>query len=226
MRLLTAATITLAFLMCVPCQAAWGGRRSQTSPRAAGRPTAVRVSKRPELGTDISKVARFKLASRKTDYRLGEMITLDVAMLNVASTPVFFPNLQEPMRLEVLDEKGTKVLVSQYLDLYLVLSADYYSLLNPNEMAAASYDVIAGCDNRVFENFNDQHEAPNDKAAFEQNQFVSFGRACLNLTRPGTYTITSIVNNQHVLAPASGTSHKTAVGKITSLPLTITISEH
>jgi hypothetical protein len=226
MKYLIAAIISMAFAMSMPDQAAAQSERSQTSSQVAGRPSAVRVSKRPEFGVEISKVARFKVASRKTDYRLGEMITLDVAMLNVAATPVFFRDLQEPMRLEVLDERGTKVQVSEYLGFYLVLSADSYSLLNTNEMNIASYDVIAGCDNRVFENFNDQHEAPDDKVAFEQNQFVSFGRACLNLTRPGTYTITSIVNNEHVLAPSSGTSHKTAVGKITSLPLTITISEH
>lgn len=225
MKYLRATVVSLAFAICVPCQATTRGRSSQTPPRNAGRPRAVRVSKKPELGADISKVARFKLASQKTDYRLGEMITLDAAMLNVAGTPILFPDLQQPMRLEVLDESGGKTKIIQYIDLVIVLTANYYSLLNPNEMTTASYNLLAGCDNRAFENMNDHHEAPDDKAAFEQNQFVSFGRACLDITRPGTYTITSMVNNDHVLAHSGGTSHKTAVGKITSQPLTITISE-
>ncbi|HEV2802460.1 MAG TPA: hypothetical protein VGW12_18460 [Pyrinomonadaceae bacterium] len=52
------------------------------------------------------------------------MITLDAAMLNVSAAPFFFPDLQEPMRLEVIDESGGKTKVSQFLDLVIVFTAD------------------------------------------------------------------------------------------------------
>ncbi|MGH9932191.1 MAG: hypothetical protein ACREA9_23565, partial [Pyrinomonadaceae bacterium] len=54
------------------------------------------VKARPKLGVEYERVATFKLASRKTTYRIGEMISLDLAILNAAKTLVFFHKLAGP----------------------------------------------------------------------------------------------------------------------------------
>ena len=60
-------------------------------------------------------------------------------------------------------------------------------------------------------------------AAFNNNFFVTWGDACLQITQPGTCVVTVDVRNDHILlAPRSG-KIKTAVGKITSNPLEIIV---
>ena len=52
------------------------------------------LKKRPDLGVDYSQVANLKLASRKTSYRVGEMISIDIAIINSSDAPVFFHKLE------------------------------------------------------------------------------------------------------------------------------------
>src|SRR5262245_29970443 len=53
----------------------------------------ARVKDRPELGVDIGTVATFKIASRKKIYHLGEMVNIDLALLNTSDQPIFFQRL-------------------------------------------------------------------------------------------------------------------------------------
>jgi hypothetical protein len=64
--------------------------------RQKERPTAreylADVKKRRDLGADYGRVARFRLASRKTTYHVGEMVTIDLAMMNVSEVLCSFIN--------------------------------------------------------------------------------------------------------------------------------------
>jgi len=61
---------------------------SQNSNQAKGRPKQYieTVKLRPDLGAEYSQAASIKLASRKSSYRVGEMISVDVAFLNRSSS--------------------------------------------------------------------------------------------------------------------------------------------
>lgn len=191
----------------------------------AGRGSVVSALRRPDLELGYSKAAKFKLASRKTEYHVGEKITLDAAMINVSGAPIFLRKMDEPVLLQASDEQGNKVKIISYINATYVLTPGSYTLFKPNEMDYMSLDLLAGCDERAFEYLRAQIDDEDDKAAFEQNLFVSFGRGCLDTIRPGTYTITALVSNDHVLTRAAGVSYKTATGSIVSSPLTIKITE-
>lgn len=224
MKCLCAVFMIVSVAAALPGWAQISGAGNQAPPEGAERPRVTRASNRPDLGADISQVAKFKLASRKAEYRLGEMITIDAAMLNVADAPVFFRELTMVMRLQALNSKGEKAEVVQYVIPLMVASPDSYSLLKPGEMTADSYDILAGCDDRHFDISKEQFGVQDDRAAFERDRFVTFGQACLDVTRPGTYTLTATVNNDFVMVSPAGTPYKTAAGKISSIPITITIT--
>jgi hypothetical protein len=62
-----------------------------------------------------------------------------------------------------------------------------------------------------------------DEEIFEQNLFVTWGDRCLDIKRPGTYTIVAEVTNDYVVQSPCESNSKTAVGTIRSTPLTINI---
>lgn len=209
-------------LLCLPRQPRALAGSGQAPGEGADRPRVVRASDRPELGANLAGAAKFKLATRKTEYRLGEMFTIDTALLNASNDKGYFPSLQTWVKLQARDAKGEKAQLIRYISAQFLLTPDLYSLLGPNEMDVESFRILAGCDERVFE--EEGREAQNDRAAFDHDQFVSFGQACLKITRPGTYTFTATIENQHVVTAPAGPPVKTAVGTITSQPLTITIT--
>jgi|SRR5581483_1683773 len=50
----------------------------------------IGVEEHPPNAIDYSNVAAFKLISRKSSYRIDEMISIDMAILNRSNGPVFF----------------------------------------------------------------------------------------------------------------------------------------
>src|ERR1043165_2440370 len=69
------------------------------------------TKERPKLAVDLTQVAKFKLSSRKAAYRFGELISLDMAMLNVSGEPLFFdnPSASFQLMIEVRDEAGREI---------------------------------------------------------------------------------------------------------------------
>lgn len=188
------------------------------------------------LGIEYSRAARFKLSSRKKTYRMGEMISLDCAMLNTSASRAFFHNLSGPgLTLSVFDEKGSRVEVTPGTIFLEGIVAQSYSLLNPNSIIIGSYHLLAGCNTEGLGLFDDarkefdrqvcQREINYEKGMFERELFVNWGDACLRITQPGTYKIMIEMRNMHVVISSEKPSPKTAVGTIASNLFEITITE-
>lgn len=198
--------------------------------------TVSDIQERPQLGIEYSRVAQFKLASRKRSYRIGEMFSLDVAMLNTANAQVFFHKPSGPtLTINARDDKGAEITVTPTsMDLEAVIPQSYL-LLDSNEVIVGSLQVLAGCNvegvaafDEARQKFNKevhQGQVKYGKGLFERNLFINWGDACLRLTQPGTYTITVEITNQHVVVSSCESSLKTAVGNLISTPLTITVIE-
>lgn len=216
-------TITTAAVMILFGQSMAMERNHQKAQRPAKRDMLDRSENRPDLGIEYATAAKLKLASRKTKYRLGEMISLDLAMLNTTKTPVFFYRLLQP-NFDVSDHRGNSVDIVPYLIVEPAPGSDLYTLLQPGEIMTKSFEVLAGCDKKALENLSKGLDKK-DKDLFEQDGFVNWGQLCLRAVRPGTYTITVEHGNSDVVISANGPNAKTAIGVIRSTPLTIEITQ-
>jgi hypothetical protein len=193
------------------------------------------LKEQPKLGVEYDRVAIFKLAARKTKYNIGEMISIDLAMLNTFYEPVFLKRISPvAVMLTVTDEKGTKVGAWGYEVYQLGVSKELYTLLNPGEILVGSFQLFTDCEqhrkymetrNQLLNNTNQLMGSSEDKLIFEKNLFINWGDACLNPAKPGKYTIIAEADNNHIIGSSCEPNTKTAVGTIRSMPLTITISE-
>ncbi|HKA18134.1 MAG TPA: hypothetical protein VKN18_07435 [Blastocatellia bacterium] len=68
-------------------------------------------------------------------------------------------------------------------------------------------------------------EAAYFKGLFDRDMFVKWGQACFAVNSSGKYTITAEQSNDTVLVSSDSQKVKTAVGRIRSTPITITITE-
>jgi hypothetical protein len=184
-----------------------------------GQDRLDRHENRPDLGISYVNAAKFKLASRKTNYRLGEMISLDLAMINTAKIPVYFDRLLQPNFL-VRDFRGQNIDVVPYMIVEPAPVPDLYALTQPGEIMTKSFQILAGCDKRALQSVSLQLD---DKDTFERDTFVNWGDLCLRVTHPGAYKISVEQGNNNVVVSTSEPSAKTAIGVIQSTPLTIRI---
>lgn len=231
-RITMIAGIVLASL--VTCQSLIG----QSTHGKKGQPrTGIEdIKKRPDLGVDYARVANFKLASRKTTYRVGEMISIDLAIMNTSDSPVFFHELNRPsVALEARDQGGTVVLINDYTTALEATSLESYRETKPSHLVLASFQLLAGCTSDVdaflehkyklsLEDFQ-SGEAGYFRRLFEDALFVNWGQACFASKKPGKYAITAEQSNDAVLVSPQKPKMKTAVGTIRSTPLTITITD-
>jgi len=194
------------------------------------------IVEQPRLGVEFSKVAKIKLATRKVSYRIGEMISLDVAILNTSVTPVFFHKLSGPLiTISARDESGTDTPVFERVGTLEATAPESYSLIEPNEILIGRFDILSSCALEELTAFDKRnHEFDLDvhnqrigygKGLFERDLFVNVGYACLSLKRPGTYMFFIEVNNKYVITSRGAKQFKTAVGTFKSEPLTIAITE-
>jgi hypothetical protein len=181
--------------------------------------------KRPKLGIEYSRVAKFKLASRKTTYKLGELVSIDVAMLNTSGKPVYFRELSEHKGLKwiIHDEMGKEVKLIPYLHLDSFDTPQSFQLIKSHQMLTNWPRYLAGCDEQAFKQIADLFAEKDASTRFENNQFHDWGWGCLKIENPGTYTISAEMKNNMVVVSPKEPSIQTAIGMISSLPITISI---
>lgn len=98
-----------------------------------------------------------------------------------------------------------------------------YRLIQPGRLITSSVQVLVGCDERAYKRFDRSNNRKSDYQIFEENSFLNWGHACLNVKLPGTYTLSIEHENQFVIVSRSRPKMMTAVGTIRSTPLTINV---
>lgn len=202
----------------------------------SSRESVEDLKKRPDLGVDYARVARFKLGTRKTTYHVGEMIGIDLAIINISDTPVFFHGLNRPtLQLDARDDKGLQVSINQHTTALEATSPKSYAQIEQGHLLVASFQLLAGC-TRDLDTFLDQKnkiiqeefgrgEPAYFKRLFQDSLFVDWRTACLSVKIPGKYTILAQQTNDTVLISPVTPKVRTATGTIRSTPLTLTITE-
>src|SRR5688500_126601 len=120
-----------AVLLWIGLETATGQRRDCNDPSRYR--TLTSVEDHPKLGIEYTQVARFKLASRKTEYRVGEIISVDVAMLNASKTPnCFLKPAPWTLTFTAHKEDQVSVQVFPFRVHQLGYNSHQYSFLSPN----------------------------------------------------------------------------------------------
>ena len=225
---------TLIVLLCLFVLGLGDPVSSQISRRGAS-PKEIRVlraTERPDLAIDFALVAKLKLASRKTTYRLGDMITIDMALMNPSGGPVFLYDLKYPViRLKAIDVEGKPASVRPYAEEDVVVLAESFVRVDPYRFLDNQMQVLAGHDvaaSRRWEKESELiglNEPEYSKARFDRDLFINYGNAWLDAKPGGTYTVTAEYENDSVIVNPDNPKMKTATGRIVSSPLTISISE-
>lgn len=195
----------------------------------SSRRDVVSAESRPDLAVEWGSVAQLKIASRKLTYRVGEMISIDIAMLNLTDEPIFFRPIRHP-HFRVAGDTGRFPSIMPYGVAEVGLSPSLYELIEPDDLQSEHVEVLAGCDERAYkQSAFGKAEAPaaddSGRAFLESERFVTWGDACLRATRPGTYDVSVLYRNESVVTLRRGKKIKTAVGTIKSNLLSITIIE-
>ena len=199
--------------------------RRRTSRVFSSRPQVSHVSRRPDLAVTVSDSARLKIVSRKSTYRNGEMIRIDIALLNSSESTIYLKDLSW-VSLEIREMGSGRILpLTHYMIVDRLVTAQSFKLLKRGQFIDKSYDVLVGCDPRAFEYLAAAFAANTDDEtqAFDQGQFINFGQGCLKDLKPGSYAITATLKNNYVVVSSNIPKRKTAVGSVASPLLTISV---
>jgi hypothetical protein len=224
----------LIAVVCVLTTALGGAvvfaRQTRRHAAAPKRGWLVAAKTRPDLAVDPASVTRVKLASRKTKYRIGEMITIDLAVMNVSHKPVF---ICDPRATDVsfnaIDAAGKQVFVGTCEEVLHAWTVDSYRRIEPGYAVFTYFYLLPGYDNHASTIFQEKTRLGRDeeragpanyfKTFFERDLFINLGDGYLDAKAPGTYTITAEYSNELVVIAPTNSKAKTAT------PLTITITD-
>jgi hypothetical protein len=107
---------------------------------------------------DFASVARFKLASRKTEYRPDELISFELAIMNVAKEPIYFHKLSDPLpTLLITSQDGTTRRLPLAWGLE-GLAPESYELVNPKGVLLETFYMVGDCNNDRRSAFDQKRE--------------------------------------------------------------------
>lgn len=178
----------------------------------------VSVDSRPTRATDWQEVAELKLVARKNTFHVGEMINVDIAMMNQSSEEIFFRSINSPSFVAT-DEAGKSIAVVPYVVTEFTYTTDLFKLVRASDIETQSFALLAGCDQRAFDQMKSNSS---NRELFDKNLFLNWGDSCLQVAEPGTYFLTAEFKNDKVRTSSTGKT-RTAVGTIRSAALKITI---
>jgi hypothetical protein len=213
-------TLVIFFLASIVIQSGSVPGKSQARRQTNNGQSVERADSHRHLAATFADVAKLKIVARKTNYHVGEMITVDIALLSTSSRPLLVPRLSE-VRFSIRNSGGQSIAVQGYgvADRALVPSA--FVRLPPNEMILRSFQLLVGCDRRAF---SQAMAVEHDSATlFGRGLFLSWGDACLPIDHSITLTISAEIKNAFVVF--SREKDKTAVGTINSNTLELRIDE-
>jgi hypothetical protein len=188
----------------------------------------VDVRENPRKGIKFSSSVKFKIATRKTTYKVNEMIEIYLAMLNISKESIFIRSL-ENIELEIRDEHGNLVDISPY---EVNTITPKFKLIGLREIITGQYSLFTNCQEEGLQQWFETRNKVYDRRSlqtdsiyellFDNDLFVRWGDSCLMQPKLGKYTISVKQKNVYnVVKSECEPNIKTTVGEITSSPLMI-----
>lgn len=212
-------TLFIFFLALIVVQSGSVLGKAQTKRPTNNGQRVERADSRPDLAAAFDDVAQLKIVARKPNYHIGEMITLDIALINRSSRQLFVRKLSE-VQVNVRNSTGKSITVQTYVVADRALVPSSFVRLPANEMSLHSFQLLVGCDKRAFS----QTAEDDELTIFKNGLFLNWGDACLHSTTPETYTFSVEFKNNAVLVSSRMKDIRTAVGTIKSNSLEIKVS--
>ncbi|PYV41480.1 MAG: hypothetical protein DMG06_17000, partial [Acidobacteria bacterium] len=105
------------------------------------------VVEAPQLSIEYERVAKFSLATRKSHYRIGEMISIDLAVLNSSEEPLFFYKDLSGAQdgLQAQDQHGNKIDLRFWGTPSIAIASESYTLVQPGDVVVKSLLILCGC---------------------------------------------------------------------------------
>lgn len=170
-----------------------------------------KASERPDLTVIISSVAKLKIGLRKKAYRLGEMLTVDAAILSTTESPVFVPSI-----------KSVSIFVGDKIIPYsITYRTTALSRMAPRELETVSVSYVIGCSETPFKILTAKNTGLGSTSVFENDLFVSWGQGCINVTDKTSLKIHAELSNEQVVISDDSSNTKSAVGRLNSPALEI-----
>lgn len=179
-------------------------------------PRVERSDIRPDLAIKFQDVAQLKIGSRKSMFHMGEMITIDIALLNTSPQPLFFRKLSD-LDINATSSAGQKMTVQRYGVPERAMVPAAFVRLSPGEIVVNSFQLLVGCDRRAFT----QTSGEDDRTVFDRGLFLNWGDACLPNPESETYMLSIKLRNNFVVLPSRTEKLRSAVGTINSNSLEI-----
>src|SRR5688572_5620161 len=173
---------------------------------------------RRDLAMQYSEASKFKAASQNTKYRYGDLMSVDVAILNTSAVDVYSLRLDLFADISVTDLAGKQVPIMLYGSPDFILLPQLYLRLKAGNSNFAHILLRIGCESKNIPSFGSGREL------FETNSFVNMGRGCIDFQKPGAYSIRASILNSLVVVDKEKTI-KTLTGTFESSPLSITLAE-
>jgi len=214
--------LILSLVLCTLAAGSAGLASAQVREKKDG---LARVQDRPQLAVQLPSVAKLKIDSRKRGYRIGELLTLDVALLNTSIEPTYFPQVASG-RTFFKDQIGREKSNTAYIEPDTMPMAQSYRRLGTNEISFTTIHLMIGCNPQAFAQARAQFRSfAQGKKVFDENLFVSWGESCLDITRPGIYTLSFELSNLLVVVSPDKSNSLTGTGRLKSNNLALTISK-
>ena len=96
-----------------------------------------------KMTTDYSSVPKFKTVSRKKEYRIGVLISIDIAMLNKSNDSIYFLELGRWASILVRDSNGNEITAGNYIH---PLIGPKFNLIGSGDYDSSSFLYLIGCD--------------------------------------------------------------------------------
>ncbi len=172
-----------------------------------------RIERHPSLGTELSRSAKLKIFVRRTEYRVNDILLLEIGMWAKNSEAIYLPTDMNA-DLKVEDGSGNEKRVKGYYP------SDYFNssfVLSKNALIYRTYRVVVGCkksDDDDSEQFVPESDDP--QFLFENNFFQTIPEGCIDVAAHQRIKLTVELENDKVVLSKDRVIAKTAVGTIRS----------
>ena len=179
-----------------------------------------RTERHPSLGIELSRSAQLKIFVRRTEYRVNDILLLEIGMWAKNSEAIYLPtDLNADLKVE--DGSGKEKGVRGYYP------SDYFNssfVLSKNALIYRTYHVVVGCeksDDDDSEQFVPESDDP--QFLFENNFFQTIPEGCIDVAAHQRIKLSVELENDKVVLTKDRAGKKTAVGTIQSNAVFINI---
>jgi hypothetical protein len=171
----------------------------------------VESKTRPDLATDLGRIAQAKVFAARDRYRLDDTIVLDVGLLLTTKEPVYFPE-RFRFRVLIFDSRGNRIGLRNLLS----VDSGMEFKSTAGGLFSGSSRLNVGCETPIMRELKREMDGfgfAHDKVAFEKNLFRTLPEGCISVLGGESLQVAVEVLNEHVVSNAT---IKTAVGTVKS----------